>query len=181
MKKDGILRIILMNLLMVLFSYFSIGYTYEIFRLGINGLRELRVPVNAIHPVNVDGQDFTPLFRLLGMVSNGYLSLIELTAYCLSLITSVVVILVITLILSVLFRVIAKRKITFVSAKEKKYTKISYIGMILLSLGVGLISTHYTVLLPLLLFTAVWALPFLLIYVKLILTYTDASETSSNL
>ena len=169
MKKDGISRIVVLVIILIIFSYFSIGYTYDIYNSGIKQMRELHINTNDINNISIDGSDFTWMFRLLGIGSNALLSLVEFGIYCIY----AIIITIVSLILSILFRCIGLKKASFISGVEKAISKWLFGGFIIVSVITGLILTRLTVIIPLLVYTAIWAVLSWFIYVNPLLKFID--------
>jgi len=165
MNGAGKIRIAILVVILLGLSYFSVGYAYEIF---VSSVKEYFIDTNNINDINIDGADFTMIFRLMGAGLNSILSLFLYGIYA-------VVVFLASLILVIPFRLIGLRKSTELTALEISITKWVFIVGIILSLIVGVIITRCTVLIPLLIYTAIWALIVFFIYVLSVLRYTGSS------
>ncbi|WP_026835160.1 hypothetical protein [Eubacterium xylanophilum] len=172
MKKEGIIRIIVITIIFIIFSYFSVGYTYDIFNSGVEQLRELHTDADSINNINIDGTDFTPVFRLMGFGVNGFLDIIEIMIYCIF----AFIIMMVSLILSILLRFIGLKKAKIVSEKEKIATKWIFLGFIIVSILTGLILTRFTVIIPLLVYTSIWVAISWFMYVRQLMKFTNIPE-----
>ena len=161
MNKNTIIRLAVLTVILIIFSYFSVGYTYEIFISGLKKMRELHIDTDSINDINIDGSDFTLFFRLMGAGTNALLGFLELFFYCLY----AVIILIVSLIFSIPFKHIALKKVEIISEEEKTITKRIFIGFIVISILTGLFLTHFTVIIPLLTYTAIWAATILFVYI----------------
>ena len=169
MPKEGIIRCIILAVILVAFAYLSVGYTYEIAR-DKGAFDEMKVDVDDIDSVNIDGSDFTPIFQIMGAGVNGMMDLASFLVDCIY----AMVILVVSLIASVLLRCIGLRKKKHcVCEKEKIITKWMYFGVIGASILLGLILARFTTIIQLLICTAVWVAPSLLIYVLPLLMFKN--------
>ena len=163
MSRPGIARIIVFSVILILLAYFSVGYTYETFNTS---LKQQFIDVDDINNINIDGSDFTPGFRILGTGINSFLALMTFGTYA-------IVILVVSAIFIVPFRFIGLRKNSIVTDTEKKITKAVFAGAVAISIIVSLIITRMTMIVPLLIYTAMWAGMAFCIYVLAIMLHRD--------
>jgi hypothetical protein len=75
MGNSGKIRVVVFSLILIILAYFSIGYTGEIY---YSNLKTMPIETDTINDVSIDGEDFTPLFQLLGL---GLSSMLALFAY----------------------------------------------------------------------------------------------------
>ena len=146
MEKEGKTRIIAFIIISIILSYFAIGYVYELYQSDINSVM---VNTDEIKDINIDGSDFTPVFKLFGGGLNGFILLITVGI-------DSVVILVVGLILSISFRVIGLNKNRCIGQEEYKIVKYAYIIILSISFLTGGISTRFSLIIPLILFNAIW-------------------------
>ena len=163
MSRPGIARIIVFSVILILLAYFSAGYTYETFNTS---LKQQFIDVDDINNINIDSSDFTPGFRILGTGFNSFLALLTFGTYA-------IVILVVSAIFIVPFRFIGLRKNSIVTDMEKKTTKAVFAGAVAISIIVSLIITRMTMIIPLMIYTAMWAVMAFCIYVLAIMLHRD--------
>lgn len=161
MNKAGKIRLAVFIAILVILSYFSVGYTYEIFSYSVNNYL---IDTGNINDVNIDGSDVTTIFRTIGYGMNTFGRIIVLGI-------NAIVIVIMSLVFAIPFRLIGLRKNTKVSALEINITKWSFIGVTILSVITGLIITKCMVIIPLLIYTALWAMVIFFFYVLFILKY----------
>lgn len=162
MNRTGKIRIAVFIVILLILSYFSVGYTYEIFSTSVN---DYLIDTGNINDVNIDGSDFTIMFRLMGYCMNTFLGFFMYVIYA-------IIIVIVSLVFVIPFRLIGLRKSTKLTALEINITKWSFIGIIILSVITGLIITKCTVIIPLLIYTTIWAIVIFFIYVLFILKHT---------
>lgn len=159
MTKTAKARIIIFIIILLVLSYFSVGYTYEVFNVSVENYF---IDADNINNINIDGADFTPMFRIMGYGMNTFLGFLMYGLFA-------VIIGIVSIIFIIPFRFIGLRKQTKITILEKKITLWSFGGIVLLSVCLALILTKGTVIIPLLFYTAIWALPMFFIYVLAIL------------
>ena len=72
MQRGGITRVVIYSVIVVLLLYFSIGYSYEVYRGG-----SPVIDVSGAHGMVVDGADFSPMVMLFGNGVNGIMLFIS--------------------------------------------------------------------------------------------------------
>ena len=116
MHTEGKIRIVISIVIFIILAYFSIGYTYELYHFG---LEELYIDAGNINDIDITGSDFTPLFRLVGAGVNSFVGFLTAGIYAF-------VILAVSLILLLPYRLIALNKKREVSEKEGEISKRCY-------------------------------------------------------
>lgn len=148
MRTEGKIRTAIIITVLIILAYLATGYTYELYRLDIDSAA---VDTAAINRVNIDGSDFTPIFKLLGYGVNGFVWIIASMSFT-------VIILIASLILLIPIRVIGLNRKRKVDALEPKIVNISFIIIAILSLITGGILSRMLLILPLIVYNAVWML-----------------------
>ncbi|MGN0661440.1 MAG: hypothetical protein ACI4JX_06930 [Oscillospiraceae bacterium] len=113
------------------------------------------IDIDKINNMNIDGSDFTPVFKLLGFGMNSFVLFISIGLYAL-------IILAASLILLIPFALIGLNKKRQAEPKEYTIIKCVFIAVLALSILTGGILTRFILILPLILFNAVWAVSVLL-------------------
>lgn len=147
MKTEGKIRIAVFAVIMLIFIYLSVGYVYE---YGL-GRTDLRYVPEAENVIIIDGSDFTPIFRLMGMGFNGAMSFVMSIIYAL-------VIVIASLIFLIPFRLIGLGKKRAVSVGEYIIVRRIYIAALILSVIIGGILSRFYGIIPLIVYNAIWAL-----------------------
>ena len=163
MGNSGKIRVVVFTLILIILAYFSIGYTGEVY---YTGLKSVVVDVDDINYISVDGADVTPLCRFLGLGLNSMLAMFAYFVYTL-------IILLTSIFLLVPLRLIGIKESTIISETEQKISKRIFIGMIFLSLIVGMVLTRGTFILPLCIYTLIWSVMTWLIYIQRVCSVVD--------
>ena len=161
MNRTGKIRIAVFIVILLILSCFSVGYTYEIFSTSVN---DYFIDTGNTNDVNIDGSDFKIMFCFTEYSVNIFYTFFVYGMYA-------IVILIVSLVFVIPFRLIGLRKHTKLTDLEINITKWSFIGIIILSVITGLIITKCTVIRPLLIYTAIWAIVIFFIYVLFILKH----------
>lgn len=150
-------RVTIFILILAILSYFSIGYTYETF---CTNLDNLKVDVEDIedNSINIDGSDFTLIFRFIGYGVNSFFELVIYAIFT-------IIIFIVSIVLIVPFKLIVFRKNTIFTPLEIKITKLSFVGVVFLSILISCIITKFTIIIPLLFYTMIWATIVFFVYV----------------
>ncbi|MCR5122760.1 MAG: hypothetical protein K6B74_10105 [Ruminococcus sp.] len=154
MDRTAKIRITVFVIILLILAYFSAGYAFSLYSSGAHA----HIVDTENMDVQIDGSDFTPLFQLFGYGINSLLGFLLYGIYA-------IVIILISLLLIIPFRLISLRKTTVLSAAEYRLSKLILLAVTVLSVLVGLILTHGTYIMPLLIYTAIWAVLALLIYI----------------
>ena len=165
MKKSGMIRISVFTVILLIFSYFSVGCAHSIF---ISGTEQMFIDTSNTN-INIDGSDFTLIFRLIGAETNLLIGIFVYGIYA-------VIVFIVSLVLCIPFRLVGLRKNTVISNRESKITKYIFIGILSVSIITGLILTRFTVIIPLLFYTAIWAVIAFFIYVYPLLKRAGNSD-----
>ena len=156
LNKGGKIRLCVFMALLLWCIYLGAGYSYSL--EGEASLSQhmtnMMVDTDDIDNVNIDGSDFTPIFRLLGYGANGLLAL----TYFLFIILFVFIIVVLSIIPTLVLRFVGLRKRYIVTEDEYNFTKYLYFIAMGISLVISLILTRFVGIIPCLLFNAAWAL-----------------------
>ena len=141
LDKYAKIRILIYSLIIIWCIYLSVGFT-----------RDLLIPLfQGSDELIVDGTDMTALADLATSGLSGLATLAEGILYAF-------IIAVASLIPILLLSFVGVRKDTRLSKKEYRISLIIFLSGIGLSLIIGAVITRFSALLPLLIFTAVWAL-----------------------
>lgn len=159
MNKTEKIRIAVFIIILVVLSYFSVGYTYEIFSMNIDNYF---IDTGNINDVNIDGSDVTPIFHLMGYGMNTFVGFLMYGIYA-------IIIGIVSLVLIIPFRLIGLKKYTKLTVYEMKITKWCFVGVTILSIMIGLMITRCTLIIPLLTYTAIWTIIVFFIYVLSVL------------
>ena len=152
MDKAGTARIIVLAVILIVLSYWAAGSAYGIYTAG-----KIEQLTNS-GEVTIDGADFTPILDLAGYGANSFIGFLTSVAYG-------IVIAILSIILTITFRLIAIRNDSVISTLEKRATKWIFISILALSVIISLVITRGSVIIPLLIYSLTWALPAFLIYV----------------
>lgn len=145
MNRGGIIRIVIWIVIVLILLYFSIGYSYEVFRA-----EAALIDPSDTHEITVDNEDFTPVVTLLEYGVNGVFTLINQAAYA-------IIILIVSILLILPFRLIGLNKKRKITRKEYVIYQYSFIGVFVLALMISVILTRFTGLLTILLYNGIWA------------------------
>lgn len=145
MDRKGNIRITIFILICLFLAYSAVGYTYDLYTLDMNSLIVDNENVN----VTFDGEDFSPIFKLMGYGINAFGAIVAFIVY-------VIVILVFSIILSVLYYFIGIKKIGGVSDRERYLTRRFFIVISIGSVIVGGIISRFSMILPLLIYSGIW-------------------------
>lgn len=148
MRTEGKIRTVIIISILIILAYFATGYTYELYRLNIDSAA---VDVETIDEINIDGSDFTPVFKLLGYSVNSFVWVIASMSYT-------IIILVTSLVLLIPIRVIGLNRKRKFDALEPKIVSRSFIVIAALSLIIGGILSRMLMILPLIVYNAIWIL-----------------------
>ena len=151
-------RLVFLALILVWCTYLSAGYAYE-FSVPDN-MKGAFLDVSDSKDVYVDGSDVTFAVVMLGMAGNLMLGVLFLIVF----IIYFGIIFFASLIPVLLLRFVGLRKKYTVDEDEAYLARLMYFIFIGLSLVIGLILTRFTSVLPLVVYTAEWALV-MLIYI----------------
>ena len=153
--RAGKIRLVILALISLWCAYCVIAYCHEIYNLGFNGTV---IDTGNIGPINIDGSDFTVIFKLLGTGANTLVVLSVFGIYS-------VVIVILCLIPIFLFWLIAIRKLTTVSAQEAELAQYTIgLGGVISFLG-GILITMFRSRFPAVWLSLIWILPSFLIVV----------------
>ena len=141
-------------LIVVLLLYFSIGFSYEVYRAG-----SPFIDVSDTHDMLVDGADFSLLVMLLGNGVNGIMFFISQGLYA-------IIILIVSALFVLPFGLIGLSKKHIVTPIEYVIYKYSLISVFILSLVISAILTKFTYLLTIIFYNSIWAI-FMIIFVVL--------------
>ncbi|MCM1494193.1 MAG: hypothetical protein NC089_00155 [Bacteroides sp.] len=145
MSRGEQIRIVIYTVMLFIFVYFSIGYSYEVYGTG----SALSNP-SGTHEIVVDNEDFTPLVMLFGYGINGFLSFFMQGMYA-------IIILIVSVLFILPFRLIGLNKKRKITQKEYAIYKDSFIGIFGLALMISAILTRFTGLLTIFLYNGIWA------------------------
>ena len=146
MKRDGIIRVIVYSIIVVLLMGLAIEYSYAVYHSGSDLLG-----VSDTKDVYVDGTDFTDIVKLIGHGINGVL-LIMTRMLC------GIIILIASIIFLLPFKLIGLRSKYSVTQVEYAVYKYSFIGTLVLSLLVSFILTRFTGVCLTIIYNLIWAL-----------------------
>ncbi|MDD6571240.1 MAG: hypothetical protein PUF12_02505 [Thermoflexaceae bacterium] len=146
MNREGIIRIVFYSIIVLILLYFSIGYSFEVYR-SCSPI----IDVSGAHDIVVDDTDFSPLVMLLGYGVNGVLLFITQGLYA-------IIILIVSALFFLPFRFIGLNKKNNVTLTEYAIYKYSFIGALILSLIISAILTKFTGLLMIVLYNGIWAI-----------------------
>ena len=156
MNIQGKIRVAVFTVILIILAYFSVGYTYEIYNVNAE---DFLIDTNNIENVNIDGSDFTPIFKMFGIGFNSIWIGITCVLYAF-------IVLIVSLLLVIPLRFVGIKKDTKITELEQMLSKWLFGGIIFWSVVVGLILTRGTVLVPLLIYTAIWSIVVWLIYIR---------------
>lgn len=151
LDKAAKIRLIVFILLMGWCLYLGIGFASEV---NLAQMSSDFVDTSQIKDVNIDGGDFTWAVLLMGYGVNGLLSLVFIFITAIYAVVEAVV----TLVPTLLFRLIGVKKNSVISKDEYTLTKYLYRGSLVISLVGGLIASRFSGIISILLYTAIWAL-----------------------
>ena len=135
------IRLIIYSLIIIWCIYLSVGFT-----------RDLLIPLfSEPDGLYMDGTDMTPLTDLATAGMSGLATLAEGVLYAF-------IIAVASLVPILLLSFVGVRKDTRISKKEYRISLGIFVSGIGLSLITGTVITRFSALLPLLIFTVIWAL-----------------------
>ncbi len=154
MSRTAKIRTAAFVIILLILAYFSAGYAFSLYSSGANAHIIDTEGMN----VNIDGSDFTPLFRLFGDGINSLFGFLMCGIYA-------IVMVILSLLLILPLRLIGVRKTTVLSAMEYRISKCILPVVSVLSVIIGLILTRGTYIVPLLIYTAIWSGLALLIYI----------------
>lgn len=146
MSRGEQIRLVIYIVMLFLFVYFSIGYSYEVYGTG----SALSNP-SGTHEILVDNEDFTPLVMLFGYGINGILSFFMQGMYA-------IIILIVSVLFLLPFRLIGLNKKRQITQKEYAIYKDSFIGIFGLALMISAILTRFTGLLTIFLYNGIWGI-----------------------
>ena len=155
MDRTGRIRTVVFAVILLILAFFAVGYVRELYASGFSGRI---INTEEINEINIDGSDFGWLFRLLGHGVNGLISFVVYGVYA-------VIVLIVSLVLVIPFRLIVVRRSTVISSEERRLTKIIFGAVVGVSLLLGLILTKGSCIAALIFYTAIWALIVLCVYI----------------
>ena len=149
--RAGKIRLIVLALIMAWCAYCVIAYSREIYDMSAD-TSSMLIDTKTVGPINIDGSDFTAIFKGLAAGSNALVVTSVLGIY-------VFATAVFTLIPIFLYWLIAIRKAENVSAEEAELAmNICGLGGFV-SVIVGILITGFASRMPAVLLTLVWLLP----------------------
>lgn len=146
------IRLVIYAVILLIFVYFSIGYSYEVYCTGSS-----LIDLSDAHRIVVDNEDFTPIVMLVEYGINEISSFIMQGVYA-------IIILIISMLSMLPFRFIGLNKKRKITQKEYAIYKYSFIGIFVLALMISVILTRFTELLIIFLYNGIWAI-FVLLFV----------------
>ena len=150
MKKEGIVRIIIFSVMLLMFGYLTVISGYTLFGKDLDFLG------TGGGDLYVDGTDLTPVAGFVGAAANGFMVFLNMIAYG-------VYIAVCGFVLLLPFGLIGLNKKRNVSKKEFRVYLYATVGIYVLAFIIGAILTHFTGLLVLLIYDSIWEVEVLLI------------------
>ncbi|MBO4982340.1 MAG: hypothetical protein J6C84_10720 [Lachnospiraceae bacterium] len=143
MDKFKLIKIGLYFVILVVLCYFSVGYSYELYGIGLENINMNNVEAN------VDGADFSPFIMLMGYGVNGILATINTVVYA-------VVVMILGLILLLPFCFVGLSKKRNVTIEEYKIYKNVAIVTYVVAFLIGCILTRFTGVLILFFYNTIW-------------------------
>ena len=150
--KKTYIRMIFFVLILLWVCWFSVGYSDEIYRGNLSAITDNYTDPSSVNGIYIDGSDFTAIFKVLVFGSNAIITGMFILIICLY---SIVVFFA-ALIPSVIFRLAAMKRTAVITEREYRTCKYIFFGVLAISIIIGMILTHFTGLLYLLLFTLIW-------------------------
>lgn len=167
MSKGQIARIATMLVIAVVLVLSVWGYSTELWKL-MN-------PIEYADNVYIDGADFTGPTNLVVEATNGFVEFVTMVGYCCALF-------VISLVLLLPWCLVVVIKKSLIAPEELKIATGTYIGMVVLSLLLGLIGVHFSQVLFVVIMTLIVAIMFgLLSFLPYWLAYRRCKKTEMNL
>ncbi len=145
------IRLVILALIMAWCAYCVIAYSREIYDMSAD-TSSMLIDTKTVGPINIDGSDFTAIFKGLAAGSNALVVTAVLGVYS-------AVIAVLTLIPIFLYWLIAIRKAENVSAEEAELA-MNICGLAgFISVIGGILITGFSSRMPAVLLTLIWLLP----------------------
>lgn len=135
MSKQNI-RLIFIACGLLVLVYFAAGYSIEIGKTFAS-LSDQKIDVSQVDNIMIDGSDFSPFMKLLGLGTNGLLSGVGMVVAVCETVVSVIV----SAVLAVILRFAVYRKQTAIEPEEYKKANYLFCGAMIVSLLIGLIGS----------------------------------------
>ena len=158
LDKAAKIRLVFFILTIIWTMYLSIGFAYEFCNRGVDSTGF--VDTSEVKDIYVDGSDITWAVKLMGYGVNGMLAALFIFIGFIYLVLEAVTVLIPVLIL----RFVGLRKKYDVHEDEYRLTRYIYYAAIGICMIAGLIILRFVGIIPLVVYTLVWAL-IVLIYV----------------
>ena len=156
MSIAGKIRVAAFITILVIISYVTVKTTLLLYCIGIN---EGLISVGEINDINIDGSDFTVLFKIIGHITNIFIVIIVFGVCG-------VVIGIKSLLLILPLRLIGLRNKPQLTMQEKNITKRCFLGVLSLSVITGLVLTGCTMIIPFTYYTLIWTIVVLFVYLS---------------
>lgn len=166
MSKGQIARMVTMIVIAVILVLLVWVCGYEIVKV-VN-------PIDYSSNVNIDGADFTGIMNFFVAITNGFMSILIGMTYCMVLCT-------IALVLLLPWCLVVALKEAKIASVELKVAIGTYIGVVLLSLIMGLVGAHFSCFIAIFALTLVVAIMFgLLCILPYWLAYRRSKKAEMN-
>lgn len=148
MTRESKIRMTVFAIICLIMNYFAVGYMIELY--GIFD-KNILIDMKDVEDVYIDGADFTPIFKMIGVSANIFVSVFMAGTYG-------VIIFVISLVLSILFNIIALSRKRQIAPEEYAIAKKIFAAALLISVLLGGLLSHFSLIIQLLIYNAIWSL-----------------------
>jgi hypothetical protein len=159
MSKVSKIRLIVFTLLLLLYSYFAVAYSCELCEMQY-GFKFIDFAKDG--SILVDGSDVTLFMNIGILLANGAMGF-AVFIFCIIFMAVTAAVVMVSILL---FHHFALKDTLPYSEEEYKLTKRLYLAALIISMIVGLILTLCLGIIYLIIFTAIWALPTWLFYLR---------------